>query len=89
MVKSLRVAVRGADDEGQDDWISPALPPLAMIKQARNCAPVVLVYCKRFTLLFVAFVNSAKEKRLLKSASIWCFSRNRAAVLVVGGLLAY
>lgn len=33
MVKSLRVAVRGADDEGQDDWISPALPPLAMIKQ--------------------------------------------------------
>ncbi len=34
-MKSLRVAVRGADDEGQDDWISPALPPLAMIKQAR------------------------------------------------------
>lgn len=36
VVKSLRVAVRGADDEGQDDWISPALPPLAMIKQARR-----------------------------------------------------
>ena len=39
MVKSLRVAVRGADDEGQDDWISPALPPLAMIKQARQNIP--------------------------------------------------
>lgn len=38
MVKSLRVAERGADDEGQDDWISPALPPLAMIKQVRNGA---------------------------------------------------
>ncbi|CAN0399608.1 unnamed protein product [Ectocarpus sp. 12 AP-2014] len=36
MVKSLRVAVRGADDEGQDDWISPALPPLAMIKQVQK-----------------------------------------------------
>lgn len=33
MVKSLRVADRGVDGEGQDDWISPALPPLAMIKQ--------------------------------------------------------
>ncbi|CAM9670824.1 unnamed protein product, partial [Hapterophycus canaliculatus] len=36
VVKSLRVAVRGADDEGQDDWISPALPPLAMIKQVQK-----------------------------------------------------
>eukprot|EP00752_Nemacystus_decipiens_P001480 g1455.t1 len=36
VVKSLRVAVRGADDEGQDDWISPALPPLAMIKQIQK-----------------------------------------------------
>lgn len=40
-MKSLRVAVRGADDEGQDDWISPALPPLAMIKQARQKFPTL------------------------------------------------
>lgn len=43
VVKSLRVAVRGADDEGQDDWISPALPPLAMIKQARLGVSVVQI----------------------------------------------
>lgn len=36
MVRSLRVAERGADDEGQDDWVSPALPPLAMIKQVKR-----------------------------------------------------
>ncbi|CAM9321707.1 unnamed protein product, partial [Ascophyllum nodosum] len=36
VVKSLRVAERGVDDEGQDDWVSPALPPLAMIKQVQK-----------------------------------------------------
>lgn len=59
MVKSLRVAVRGADDEGQDDWISPALPPLAMIKQARPA----LLLCW-LPISFVAFVDSAKERRV-------------------------
>ncbi|CAM9671001.1 unnamed protein product, partial [Laminaria digitata] len=36
VVKSLRVADRGVDGQGQDDWISPALPPLAMIKQVQK-----------------------------------------------------
>lgn len=36
-MKTLRVAERGADGNGQVDWISPALPPLAMIKQASRC----------------------------------------------------
>eukprot|EP00904_Undaria_pinnatifida_P010466 jgi/Undpi1/654/HiC_scaffold_10.g04118.m1 len=39
VVKSLRVADRGVDGEGQDDWISPALPPLAMIKQVQKKLP--------------------------------------------------
>lgn len=60
MVKSLRVAVRGADDEGQDDWISPALPPLAMIKQARRCSSLHLV-------VLVAFANSAKNISVLRT----------------------
>lgn len=43
MIQTLRIADRGADGEGQDDWVSLALPPLAMMKQARRASITLII----------------------------------------------
>lgn len=56
IVKSLRVAERGVDGEGQDDWVSPALPPLAMIKQVPPERYHCLVRLRFYAMLWPALV---------------------------------